>query len=79
MAKTRPDDNIDITFRRRGSAWEMFEIAFYEELDDQTHDPMTKRCTFLSPIADLPTQIKVDLLSAYNGMIAHRDSIDPIT
>lgn len=79
MAKTRPDENITIVFRKENAEWTTFTVIFEEKLDDLTTDPMVKGREETYNIEDLTTQIKTDLLAAYNGMVAHRNTIDPIT
>ena len=79
MAKTRPDDNISIMVRRVDGVWTTFLVYFEEELTDGVHEPIRENKENVYAIADLPAQVRADLLSAYNGMVAHRDSFTPIT
>jgi hypothetical protein len=59
--------------------WTTFTVVFNEITDDEVLEPTVVERDETYNIADLATQVKTDLLTARAGMIAHRDSMTPIT
>ena len=73
---TRPDKFLSVTFNKSDDNWTSFEVKWREELTDDTETWEKKRSETYQ-IEDLPAAVKADLLSAWNGMKAHRDSVTP--
>lgn len=78
MALTRADDSLTVTFRRAAGMWTEFEVEWVEDMDDGTHLGWQRIRRVAYPIADLPPAVQTDLINAWNGMRAHRESITPI-
>ncbi len=77
MAITRPDTFVTVSFTKENDQWKTVVVHWREEINDGTSTWERERHEDYR-IADLPAQVRADLLSAWNGMKAHRDSITPI-
>lgn len=78
MALSRPDDNLTVTFKRAGGVWTEVQIDWVEDLNDGVHGGWQRIRHIDYPIADLPPGVQTSLLDAWDGMKAHRETIDPI-